>query len=80
MIGLRMIIARFGLSAVLEDIFAAVGEGKSPIAIAHLKQLDAAITEKLAPSPSTLRARGSIIVIAEVLAQHREYFDVGDKK
>jgi hypothetical protein len=80
MIRLRMIVARFGLSAVLEDTFAAVAEGRSTIAIAYLKRLDAALAEEPAPSPAALQARGSIIVISEVLAQHAEYFDVGDEK
>jgi hypothetical protein len=63
----------------LEDALAAVSEGRSAIAIARLKRLDGTLADLETTETATLRGRGSILVISEVLIEHREYFDIGVK-
>jgi uncharacterized membrane protein YccC len=77
-IRLRHIAPRIGLSAELEPAFAAIAEHDSAAAIRHLAQID----RRLVTMPSTrsadvLRARGSIRVIEQALAQHGTFIDTG---
>jgi uncharacterized membrane protein YccC len=68
------------LGTDLEGALIAVAAGRSAIAAARLKHLDEAFAADAACKPAALRARASLIVIAEVLAQHVEYFDAGTRK
>jgi hypothetical protein len=79
-IRLRPLVRRFGLGAALEEALAAVAEGRSTIAISRLQRLDDALAGDVAAAPGGLRARGSIIVISEIMAQHAKYFDGGEEK
>jgi hypothetical protein len=63
----------------LEDALAAVSEGRSAVAIASLKRLDGTLTDLETTETAALRGRGSILVISEVLTEHRKYFDIGVK-
>jgi hypothetical protein len=76
---LRPLARQFGLGPDLEDALAAVSEGRSAIAIARLKRLDGTLADLETTETATLRGRGSILVISEVLTEHREYFDIGVK-
>src|ERR1700747_780898 len=59
----------------LEDALAAVSEGRRPVAIPSLKRLDGTLTDL--ETTETAALRGSILVISEVLTEHRKYFDIG---
>jgi uncharacterized membrane protein YccC len=76
---IRPLARQFGLGPDLEDALAAVSEGRSAIAIARLKRLDGTLADLETTETATLRGRGSILVISEVLTEHREYFDIGVK-
>jgi uncharacterized membrane protein YccC len=76
-IRLRPVARRFGLGPELEDALAAVAEGRSAIAIARLKRLDAALARLGTTETAALRGRGSILIVSEVLTQHASYFDAG---
>jgi uncharacterized membrane protein YccC len=78
-IRLRPIARQFSLGPNLQDALAAVAEGKSAIAIARLKRLDAALAGLGTTETAALRGRGSILVVSEVLTKHSEYFDIGVK-
>jgi hypothetical protein len=50
------------------------------LAIARLTVLDQALASRPSDAPGAsgaMRARGSILVVSEALAQHAEYFDAG---
>jgi uncharacterized membrane protein YccC len=73
-ITLRQITHALGLGASLEPAFAAIAQGNSAVAAAHLRRFDAV----LAAQPETqtiLRARSRLIGISEALAEHAAYFD-----
>jgi uncharacterized membrane protein YccC len=79
-IRLRRLAHRFGLDAALDAALEAVARGDSQDAIEKLALLD----RRLAAPPGTgpgvqvgLRARGRILAMSEVLAQHAAYFDSG---
>jgi hypothetical protein len=77
-IQLSQITHRLGLSAVLDPALAAIARGNSASAIAHLDLLEAELAARAGTGPASqtvLRARGSILVISEVLTQHAAYFD-----
>jgi uncharacterized membrane protein YccC len=76
-IRLRPVARRFGLGPDLEDALAAVAEGRSAIAIARLKRLDAALARLGTTETAALRGRGSILIVSELLTQHASYFDAG---
>jgi uncharacterized membrane protein YccC len=78
-IRLRPIARRLGLGPDLEDALAAVAEGRSALAIARLKRLDGALAGRGTTRTAALHARGSILVVSEVLTKHSEYFDIGWK-
>jgi uncharacterized membrane protein YccC len=78
-IRLRPIARRLGLGPDLEDALAAVAEGRSALAIARLKRLDGALAGLGTTKTAALHARGSILVVSEVLTKHSEYFDIGWK-
>jgi uncharacterized membrane protein YccC len=77
---LRQITSWLRLSADLDPAVEAVAAGKCENATAHLSRLDAALAvadgvEEV--RQTCLRARGSILVLSEVLTQHATYFDSG---
>jgi uncharacterized membrane protein YccC len=79
-IRLRRIARRFALHAELDAALKALADGDSSVATEHLARYG----KRLAGLPSTgpaarvrLRARGSILAMSEVLAEHAAYFDTG---
>ncbi|MCS3496156.1 putative membrane protein YccC [Bradyrhizobium japonicum] len=73
---LSSISSLFNINASFTAALTALARGKSTIAVAELRSLD----EQFAIhgyNPEALRARGSIIVISEVLNAHAAYFDGG---
>jgi uncharacterized membrane protein YccC len=80
-IRLRSMVHRLGAGADLEPALTALGERDSARATAHLTRLDAALADGVGDRTATeivLRARGSIIVLVEVLTQHASFFNGGD--
>jgi uncharacterized membrane protein YccC len=74
---LRAIASRLGLGGELEAAFAALARGKSASAAAQLLRLDTALAATEPMTQTMLRARGSIVVLSEVLTEHAAYFDAG---
>ena len=74
-IQLRHAARRLNLGSDLDAALDAVARGDSAIATARLARLDAALAAR--PSAAALRARGSILALAEALTQHSAYFDTG---
>jgi uncharacterized membrane protein YccC len=75
---LRQIARRLGLD--LEPALAAVAQGDSATATAHLAQVDATLVAQAAIGPETqtvLRARAGVLAFSEALTQHAAYFDSG---
>jgi uncharacterized membrane protein YccC len=71
---------RLGLNANLDPALVALARGDTANATAHLARLGAALGAQAATGPerlTVLRARGSILVISETLAQHAAYFEAG---
>jgi uncharacterized membrane protein YccC len=82
-IRLRRVARRFDLHGELDAALDAAARGDSAVASEHLAELD----RVLAAQPDTrrgswirLRARGSILAMSEVLAQHASYFDFGTSR
>ncbi len=74
---LRRIAPRFGLGPALDAALDAVAAGDSVQAIERLSRVDGTLARLPAGSPASavrLRARGSVRVISEALAQHGVYF------
>jgi uncharacterized membrane protein YccC len=79
-IRLRPLVDELGLDADLRPALAAVVQGDAASATAHLARLDAALAGRAGDSALTetaLRARGSILVLSQVLTQHADYFNGG---
>jgi uncharacterized membrane protein YccC len=77
---LRRMVHQLGADADLQPALTAVAEGDSATATAHLAHLDAALAGRVGDRPLTetvLRARSSILVLLELLAQHADYFNGG---
>jgi hypothetical protein len=79
-IRLHRIVRRLGLAAGLKPALKALAQGHSSLAIAELTRLD----QDLATKPKAgaalrlaLRARGNLLALSEVLAQHALYFEAG---
>jgi uncharacterized membrane protein YccC len=82
-IRLRHLVHRLGLDADLEPALAAVAQGDSASATAHLVRLDTVLAGRVgerASRETVLRARGSILVVLELLAQHADYFNGGGSR
>jgi uncharacterized membrane protein YccC len=82
-IRLRPLLHRLGADADLEPALAALAQGDSASATAHLARLDAALAGRAADNALTetaLRTRASILVLSEALAQHAAYFNSGDRQ
>jgi uncharacterized membrane protein YccC len=79
-ISLRHIVHRLSLDADLDPVLAAMAQGDTASATAHLAGLDAALAAQAATGAdmqAVLRARGSIRVVSETLAVHAPYFEAG---
>jgi hypothetical protein len=79
-IQLRDSARRLSLDAELSPVLAAVAQGDTASATAHLARLDAALAGQAATGPDmqmVLRARGGILAMIEVLTQHAAYFEAG---
>lgn len=79
-IRLRDMVHRLGADADLEPALAAVAQGDSASATAHLTRLDTALAGRVgdrALTETVLRARSSILVLSELLAQYADYFNGG---
>ena len=74
-IQLRRIGRRMDLGFELEAALEALRRGDVALATAHLGRLDDALAART--GTAALRARGSILAMAEVLTQHSQYFDAG---
>jgi uncharacterized membrane protein YccC len=77
-IQLRRIARHLGLGPQLDAALTALAEGHSVRAIAQLTRLDDVLVTDAADGPATntvLRARASILVLAESLTEHGSYFD-----
>jgi uncharacterized membrane protein YccC len=77
-IRLRHLVHRLGGDADLEPALAALAQGDSASATAHFARLDAVLagrTGDRAFEQIVLPARGSILVLSEVLTQHGNFFD-----
>jgi uncharacterized membrane protein YccC len=75
---LRHIAHDLGLGPKLDAALAALAEGHSGRAIARLTRLDDVLATDDADGPEpteVLRARASILVLAEALTKHSAYFD-----
>jgi len=82
-IQLRDSAHRFSLDTDLDPALAAVAQGETASATAHLARLDAALAAQAATGPemqTVLRARGSILLISETLAVHAIYFGSGTQR
>ena len=69
------VVRRLNTDLELDDALAAIAAGKSAMALPHLRRLDETLARYSLTEPEALRARGSILVITEVLGQHPDYFD-----
>ncbi len=79
-IRLRQLGRELALGAALDAAFAAVAQGDSAGAAAHLARLDAALAARGDARPETqtiLWARGGILALSEALTRHAAYFDDG---
>jgi uncharacterized membrane protein YccC len=79
-IRLHRIVRRLGLASGLEPALKALAQGHSGLATEELTRLD----QDLATKPQAkralrlaLRARGNLLALSEVIAQHALYFDAG---
>jgi hypothetical protein len=79
-IRLHRIVRRLGLAADLKPALKALAQGHGSIASEELMRLD----QELATNPQArralrlaLRARGNLLALSEVIAQHALYFDAG---
>jgi uncharacterized membrane protein YccC len=79
-IHLRQAMHQLNLGATIWLVLAAVAEGYSVSAIAHLSQLDLVISAEAiggAGSQDISRMRASILLVSEALTRHAVYFDAG---
>lgn len=80
LIRLRSMVSLFALGPQLDAALAALAQGDSAIATSRLHQLDDQLAALPVAEPGSeliMRARASILVIAEALDQHAAYFDAG---
>jgi uncharacterized membrane protein YccC len=77
-IRLRRIARRFGLDAELREAMEAIAVGRSAEAIRALDLFDRALADLPSTLPGAgprLRARGTILSVADALTQHASFFD-----
>jgi uncharacterized membrane protein YccC len=75
-IRLRRIARRLDLGSEPDAALEALGRGEIALASARLDRLDDALAAR--PGAAALRARGGILAITEVLAEHAAYFEAGE--
>jgi uncharacterized membrane protein YccC len=74
---------RLELDTELDPVLAALAQGDTASATAHIARLDAALAAHFATGPemqTVLRARGSILAISETLARHASYFQARTRR
>jgi uncharacterized membrane protein YccC len=79
-IQLRRMAPRLGAAAELDAALQAMGHADSATAIAQLHQLDRRLVsgpDGRSETAIALRARGRVLVLAEALATHGSYFNMG---
>jgi uncharacterized membrane protein YccC len=79
-IHLQRNVRPLGLGLRLDAALEALAEGHTARAVTRLTQLDDGLAADTADAPGNaaiLRARASILVLAEALTKHRAYFDAG---
>ena len=79
-IRLRPMVHRLGLDGDIAPALAALAQGDSAGATAYLTRLDAALAGHVGDRTameSVLRARGSVLVLSELLEQHADFFGEG---
>jgi uncharacterized membrane protein YccC len=77
---LHDVLRRLGLDAELSPALAALDEGRSVSAIAHLSRLDRAISadaDRGIQKQDFPRIRASTLLVSEVLSTHAVFFDAG---
>jgi hypothetical protein len=77
-IRLRPVAGRFDLDPELSVALDAIVQGDTAIAIERLADFDAKLAAVARTTPGLRvreRARGSILVLSETLAQHKAYFE-----
>jgi uncharacterized membrane protein YccC len=75
---LRRLVPRRGMATELDAALESFAQGNSTAAIARLHQLDRRLASDSRTGPDTddtLRVRGRIVAITEVLAEYSAYFD-----
>ena len=79
-IHLRHIAHDLGLGPKVDAALAALADGHSARAVAQLTRLDQVLATDAADGPgmaAILRARASVLVLADALTRHGAYFDNG---
>ncbi|HEV3192384.1 MAG TPA: FUSC family protein, partial [Polyangiaceae bacterium] len=79
-IRLHRIVSPLGLAAGLKPALKALAQGHSSLASEELTRLDQDLTTKPQAERAlrlALRARGNLLALSEVIAQHALYFDAG---
>jgi uncharacterized membrane protein YccC len=77
---LRRLIHRLDASLNVEEPVRAIARGHCALAVASLARLDADLASLAAPGTTDrtlLRARGSVLVLSDLLTQHAAYFGTG---
>jgi uncharacterized membrane protein YccC len=80
-IALRRVAARLGLASDLDAALEPFAQGNSAAAVAELERLDRRLTSETESDPQTLlilQERARILLICDVLMEHRAYFDGGE--
>ena len=80
-IALRRVAARLGLASDLDAALEPFAQGNSAAAVAELERLDRRLTSPTESDPQTLlilQERARILLICDVLMEHRAYFDGGE--
>lgn len=75
-IQLRHVAPHLGVASELDAVLQSFAQGRGAIAMAGLRRLDSRLTRD-PDSAIALRARGGILILSEVLAEHASYFDTG---
>jgi uncharacterized membrane protein YccC len=80
-IALRRVAAQRGLASDLDAALEPFAQGNSAAAVAELERLDRRLTSPTESDPQTLlilQERARILLICDVLMEHRAYFDGGE--
>jgi uncharacterized membrane protein YccC len=74
---LRLLGGRLGFGEALDRAFSAFADGNGRLAVERLTALDRALAQRTDARLALLQARGLILAVSELLAQHRDYFEGG---